>query len=146
MKPATSLIQVRGHLRPMLHLCIQLLTIHPSLRITMLLSPASAPRCRTEVASSAFDHLRRSDTEAAGPDHLAVLDRLQMLNVSHAKESNILGTQLMENEMVDALPDYVATLFGAEGRELNEQENKFKGRKPSMMMYDVSAPPMTSSR
>lgn len=119
-------------MRPLIHFSVQLLRVHPSLRITVLLSPTTSPRARGEIQSPFFNSLRHPDGSAS------VFDRLQLLDVTPGQTRNI--DILMEEEMIGAMPDYVAALFGAEGGDLHGQTNKFPDLKPSAVIYDVSRP------
>lgn len=124
-------------MRPLIHFAVQLLRVHPSLRITVLLSPTTSPRARREIDSPFFNSLRQPvQTEGS-----SVFDRLQLLDVSPGQERSIDKDKLMEEEMIRAMPDYLATLFGVEGRDINGQTNKFKDIAPSAVIYDVSRPP-----
>jgi hypothetical protein len=131
-----QLIRYRGHVRPLLHLTIQLLLLHPNLRVTYLLSPAVDARIQAELASTNLAYVHD------GSGRSNVLERMQLVPVSPNEKSDapevLLTDMAAKAELyAQAIGAYFAALFGrADGKGMFD--NKFKDAKPTCVIFDVS--------
>lgn len=149
-------------MRPLLHLTVQLLALHPKLHITHLLSPTVAPRVKAELASSGFAYVY--ETDLSGKDSVgtsSVLDRIQLIEVQVAPNSDGIAGEpappkkgdLVEGLAAGAAPyaaaiaGYFSVLFGNAGGQggAADIDNKFKDIVPTCVVYDVSLPLVSSS-
>lgn len=124
----------RGHLRPVLHLVVNLLTVHPNLHCTILLAPSISAKCNAELASPALAHIRQGDNP--------VENRLQCFHVMTPSQSekDLFGRHPEEEakEFGENLPRYLLKLFGKDGEVgVEEMKNKFGDLEPTLGIFDV---------
>ncbi|WVQ81833.1 hypothetical protein IAT38_003960 [Cryptococcus sp. DSM 104549] len=116
-----------GHIRPLLDLCINLLTLHPDLSVTLLLSPSVTPRVEQELRN--------------GDDHKHIASRLQLITCV-SKDFDMPTTfhpEMMAKEAMDyaaVIPAFVKDLMEGNA-EVQGTANKFKGVTPDFMIYDI---------
>lgn len=144
--PNEKRLTSRGHLRPHLHLYLNLLCVHPQLRITVFIQPSSQKNIEKELSSVALQHLHQPTSTVPASSGTA-LERLQLIVVtSHAASVLIDFTpEEMVNEAVDfakVLPDFLKGVFAGEANIGPERvaHNKFAEAPVSFIMYDVSSP------
>lgn len=141
-----------GHLRPHLHLLLNLLRVHPELHLTLLIQPSSLASVEKELKSVALQHSQpaslsaRADAPelAASAGAPAVDDRMQLIVVSSPGASNKAG--FVPDDMVaeamnfaKLLPDFLKGAFAGE-RKLgvgHMAENRFADVPVSFVMYDL---------
>jgi hypothetical protein len=124
---AGTSLTCRGHVRPLLHLSLNLLAVHPSLKLTLLLTPSVAPRVVKELSSASSSHVDSSS-------------RLQIINVrsERMKDVDTFDVAKMAEEAMDyatTLPDFFSFLYGA--KEIDGVVNAFD-IPPSFVIFDVS--------
>ncbi|KAL7422604.1 hypothetical protein Q5752_003252 [Cryptotrichosporon argae] len=110
-----------------------MLVVHPSLRLTMLVTPSTKPRVASELASGLLAHLSRP-TAATGD---VVIDRFQVLEVTSPDWAAPVAwtPEIMHIEAMDyvkALPVFLKALYGQ-----GEGVNKFEGVPATFIMYDL---------
>ncbi|WRT68708.1 uncharacterized protein IL334_005688 [Kwoniella shivajii] len=55
-----------GHLRPLLHLSLNLLAVHPNLHLTLLAAPSVLPKVESELKSTSFAHIYTPSPTTSG--------------------------------------------------------------------------------
>ncbi|WVQ84178.1 hypothetical protein IAT38_006325 [Cryptococcus sp. DSM 104549] len=126
-----------GHTRPLLHLCLNLLTLHPNLRITFLLSPSAVPRIEGELLTVPHVHLP-SGSEPP------LISRLQLVKCVSADLH--LPKEFSPETMMKEAMDYAAVMPAfakdlCEGRgEVQGAENKFTGVPVNFVIHDLFQP------
>jgi hypothetical protein len=142
----------RGHVRPILHLALNILTLHPTLHLTLLLAPSVAPRVERELKSANFAHIHKaapptltgpSPDGTPKPDGHSTVDRLQIIEVvsERLKDVGAWDAATMLGEAQDyaaTLPGIVSMLYG--GEQVDGFVNEFADIAPSFMIYDVGPP------
>nr|XP_019006455.1 uncharacterized protein I203_00043 [Kwoniella mangroviensis CBS 8507]OCF69916.1 hypothetical protein I203_00043 [Kwoniella mangroviensis CBS 8507] len=152
-----------GHLRPLLHLSLNLLSLHPHLHLTILVTPSTAPRVESELKSTSFAHIYTkspsasgistptSDTVAGKATHhttlaeqrhedKAIVDRLQVITCISPKFHlpDQWTPETMAQEGIDyakTLPSFIKGLMSREHR-LDGTINKFEDIPLNFMIYD----------
>ncbi|ODO12032.1 hypothetical protein I350_00816 [Cryptococcus amylolentus CBS 6273] len=121
-----------GHIRPLLHLGINLLTLHPGLRATFLITPSIAPRLEKDLEHSVAD-LTIGTTPVA--------ERLQTIicapkgsDASREFKADDMGKEVVE--FASVMPDIISGLYDAK-YNINGTLNKFEGLPPSLVLYDM---------
>ena len=132
----------RGHIRPLLHLSLNLLTVHPSLHLTILPSPSSVPLVEREFSSGYLAHIHQVNDNV----HERLIDRLQIVHVKPTDPTQANGSGKVDVEdpvakeatdFATNLPIFLKQLFSpTEGGETFE--DKFNAITPSFVIYDVS--------
>lgn len=118
---------VRGHFRPILNLSLNLLTVYPQLRLTLLLTPTCVPRVQTELQSS---YLR-----ALAADLGSRLQIIRSGGQSMDEDMNAVEGQVFAEQ----LPALVTPLLKGEGHVgVLDQRNRWEGLRPSFVLHDVS--------
>ncbi|WVQ79781.1 hypothetical protein IAT38_001881 [Cryptococcus sp. DSM 104549] len=133
-----------GHLRPLLHLSLNLLALHPALHLTLLLAPSVAPRVEKELrlfTSSPSPSQSPSPSPPNSPileeqaaERQDVLRRVQSITCKSegyvAPEVVTAGTLLSEEMDYEAcMGDFLKRLYQIGG-------GQGFGAKPSFVVYD----------
>ncbi|WWC71262.1 uncharacterized protein I206_105215 [Kwoniella pini CBS 10737] len=150
-----------GHLRPLLHLSLNLITLHPNLHLTLLVTPSILPRVEHELKSTSFAHIYTKSppgpgTSSPNPDlhHItpqeqiqedkAIADKLQIITCI-SPEFNLpkeWSAETMAQEGMDyaqTVPKFIKALVSKEHR-LAEVENKYDDIPPNFLIYDTFLP------
>ncbi|ODO07549.1 hypothetical protein L198_01128 [Cryptococcus wingfieldii CBS 7118] len=121
-----------GHFRPLLHLGINLLTLHPDLRATFLITPSIAPRLEKDLEQLVAD-LTIGTTPVA--------ERLQTIicvpkgsDASREFKAEDMGKEVVE--FASVMPEIISGLYDANYNS-NGTLNKFEGLPPSLVLYDM---------
>ncbi|TYJ51285.1 hypothetical protein B9479_008154, partial [Cryptococcus floricola] len=121
-----------GHIRPLLHLAINLLTLHPDLCVTFLITPSIAPRLQKDLEQSVAD-LTIGTTPVA--------ERLQTIvcmpkgsDASKEFKHDDMGKEVVE--FASVMPEIISGLYDA-NYNINGTLNKFEGLPPSLVLYDM---------
>lgn len=128
----------------MLHLAINLITVHPNLHLSLLLAPSVTPRVAQELKSSWFRHVHVASAEG---ETRSINDRIQILPVSDTdlvvEEIDFakFGFEDINQEAITyaaQLPNFVQPLLTG-AREINSKlVNKFDGIPLGFGIFDVS--------
>lgn len=127
----------------MLHLTIQLLSLHPNLHVTYLVSPPVNSRVKTELASANLAHIHQCD------DGADIISRLQLIEVDPSKTAHVQGLLQLEDMAAKAMAfageiaAFFAVLFGGQEKGKVIFENKFKDIQPTCVIHDVSLQPVS---
>ena len=142
-------------MRPLLHLAINLLTVHEGLHLTLLLFPEVAEATERELRSPSFAHVfpkssppsHESDTTlAASPPHTnkAVSSRFQLFTVDiqeqTQKDTGGYASKEMDEhaQTRDVMLGYLSWLFAQKGDNYRGNTNSFSDLYPSFAIFDVS--------
>lgn len=132
----------RGHIRPLLHLSLNILVVHPGLHLTLLLAPSVVSQVKSELASPACAHIKVSSEDGVQP----VTERLQVVEVrsAHFSLPEQFTPATMAQEAMDfagILPAFLEALVVGKAKigETNVS-NKLAQFPPSFIIYDVSNP------
>ncbi len=133
----------RGHVRPFLHLSLNLLSVHPSLHLTFLVAPSVSPPITLELASPGLAHIHTPNS--AGNE--AIIDRLQIINVTSQTivMPEIWRPTTMAEEADDyaeLFPDFLKPLLNGD-KEINGSPHKFHNTIPSLLIFDVMISPIS---
>ncbi|KAI9637601.1 uncharacterized protein MKK02DRAFT_43527 [Dioszegia hungarica] len=129
-----------GHVRPLLHLVVQLVTLHPQLKATILLCPTVAPRVHKELASANLSHTRNTT------DGASALGRVQLVEVQvkdagtnePGKPKDLVADMAADAiAYAEAISGYLAALFGEGAPGAPILGDKFKDIKPNMVIFDM---------
>ncbi|WVW85290.1 hypothetical protein I302_107328 [Kwoniella bestiolae CBS 10118] len=160
VKPAHFIVAplaMWGHLRPLLHLSLNLLSLHPHLHLTILVPPSTYPRVESELKSTSFAHIYTKSPSSSGAstpnpgthhvtpaeqesEDKAIVDRLQVITCI-SPEFDLpeeWNPEKMAQEGIDyakTLPTFVKALMSKEHR-LDGTVNKFEDIAPNFMIYD----------
>ncbi|KAK8854532.1 hypothetical protein IAR55_003271 [Kwoniella newhampshirensis] len=145
-----------GHLRPLLGLSLNLLVLHPHLRLTLLLTPSVLTRVQQELhaltlvqpASASGAAAQMEDVDGHEEKKHTVTVRIQLITcVSKDYElPKVFDPSAMVKEAVNyaaTLPEYIKVLFGDFGGEDGMEgmvENKWKGLMPDFIIFDIFQP------
>ncbi|OCF57763.1 hypothetical protein L486_05228 [Kwoniella mangroviensis CBS 10435] len=154
-----------GHLRPLLHLSLNLLSLHPHLHLTILVTPSTAPRVESELKSTSFAHIYTKSTSASGTstpisgtgpgttthhtslaeqqeEDKAIVDRLQIITcICISPEFHLPDEwtpETMAQEGIDyakTLPSFIKALMSRRHR-FDGTRNKFEDIPLNFMIYD----------
>ncbi|WVQ72686.1 hypothetical protein IAR50_002246 [Cryptococcus sp. DSM 104548] len=131
-----------GHMRPLIHLTVNLLTLHPNLHATFLLTPSIAPRF-TEHLEHLISHLRKqsaiADELPAGTKPVA--DRLQTILCAHKGFDATKGFSPEDMKMeaetfAIVMPKVISGLYVGK-YDVEGTLNKVEGMPPDMIVYDM---------
>lgn len=132
-------LQAWGHLRPTLHLSVQLAQLHKGLHVSLLLDPESAKRAAAEFRAPAFASIHQHEQTSDGTNvKESVMDRIQVIPVlSKAPEEADTLTRIAQAAQlfVETLPTYLTALIEGKG-ELPDHINRFRHLPPSCLLYD----------
>ncbi|KAK4690044.1 hypothetical protein P7C73_g46, partial [Tremellales sp. Uapishka_1] len=92
-----------GHVRPLLHLVLNLVSIHPTLRVTLLCTPSISIKIKSELNSAVLEHLHAPASSGVA----AVTDRVQIIDV---KSPDLQAIGFSGETMLQEAMDY-AKLF-----------------------------------
>ncbi|OCF35788.1 hypothetical protein I316_02280 [Kwoniella heveanensis BCC8398] len=140
-----------GHLRPIVHLSLNLLALYPELHLTFLLAPSSTARVQQELEklyshtytpSSSHSPKPDSDGDATPPkEEKAVADRVQVVTCISEEfdmpaqfSPETFGKEAMD--YAQTLPSFLRALFGKE-HAIDGTINKFEGVAPNFLIYDL---------
>ncbi|WVQ95242.1 hypothetical protein IAU59_002337 [Kwoniella sp. CBS 9459] len=139
-----------GHLRPIIHLSLNLLALQPELHLTLVLAPSSTARVQKEL-EKLYSHTYTSSPEPnatatgeAEPEKAgneSVSERVQVITCI-SKEYDLpteFGPESFAKEAMDyaqTLPAFLRALFGKE-HAIDGTTNKFEGIAPNFLIYDL---------
>lgn len=136
-------LKLRGHVRPLLHLSLNILDQHPDLYLTLLLAPSAVPRVEEELASPSLAHMHQSPNQ----DHSespSLVDRLQVVPVrkTGADPAGQFALESMANEaadFADAIPGFLRALCAREDFAAgpNPHINTFAALRPNFLLVSV---------
>ncbi|WWC93270.1 hypothetical protein V866_000103 [Kwoniella sp. B9012] len=154
-----------GHLRPLLHLSLNLLSLHPHLHLTILVTPSTAPRVESELKSTSFAHIYTKTPSASGTstpisetgpatvthhttlaeqqhEDKAIVDRFQIITCISPEFPlpDEWTPETMAQEGIDyarTLPSFIKALMSREYR-VDGTINKFEDIPLSFMIYNAS--------
>ncbi|WWC63664.1 uncharacterized protein I303_106269 [Kwoniella dejecticola CBS 10117] len=146
-----------GHLRPLLHLSLNLLTLHPNLHLTLLVTPSVLPRVEHELKSTSFAHIYTKSPSGSGTstpnpnvhhttaqeqaqEDKAIADRLQVITCISPEFDmpKEWSPEVIAQEGMDyakTLPKFLQALASKE-HKLDGTENKFEDIAPNFVVYD----------
>lgn len=131
----------------MLHLAINLLTIHPNLHLSLLLAPSVIPLVEHELASSWFQHVHVERASGSEDGMTSIMQRVQILPVADPSldlDKFDVSKTSFENVTAEAMayakwvPEFVAPLLKGEEKVAGKFDNKFKGIEVGFCVHDVS--------
>ncbi|WWC90400.1 uncharacterized protein L201_005335 [Kwoniella dendrophila CBS 6074] len=152
-----------GHLRPLLHLSLNLLHLHSNLHLTILIPPSIKPRVDSELKSNSFAHIytkspsnsgtsspdknhhlhhyHKTDKEEQEKENKAIVDRLQIITcISEEFElPKEWSPETMAKESMDyakTVPLFLKSLL-SEQHNLDHTINKFQDIPPNFMIFDT---------
>ncbi|WWD19335.1 hypothetical protein CI109_103794 [Kwoniella shandongensis] len=126
-----------GHVRPILQLSLNLVTLHPHLHLTLLLAPSVKPRVEQELKSLGLSLPKGDASESE-----TIMDRVQIIdcisNDFHLPEVWHPATMLEEAINYGAtLPAFIKLLYGGGADEkVQGVVNKWTGIEPTAVMFD----------
>lgn len=136
----------RGHFRPHLHFILNLLVVHPNLRLKILIAPFGIARVRYELALPALASLFKPGEDRAEP----IADRLQVVLVTDPKiphkEIAANAQETLDADYFEAIeaiwaricPEWLAALWQPDSPLWTEdQPNRFSEVTPGAITYDV---------
>ncbi|ODN77735.1 hypothetical protein L202_04876 [Cryptococcus amylolentus CBS 6039] len=129
-----------GHIRPLLHLVVNLLTLHPNLHATFLLTPSIAPRLEKDL-EHLTSHLGQQSVVDISTGSKPIAERLQTFTCAHegTEPSKEFTPDVMKKEGVDfanVLPGIISGLYDGK-HNIGGTLNKFEGLPPTLFLFDM---------
>ncbi|WVR09336.1 hypothetical protein IAU60_006402 [Kwoniella sp. DSM 27419] len=126
-----------GHLRPLLHLVVNLITLHPRLHLSLLVTHSAGKRINKELQGASFVHIHEARADSAE----TIADRIQVIPC-YTKEYNTEAEWHAQSIGIEGM-DYAKSLFGFLSMVFNKDAgiegvvNKFEAITPGLVIFDL---------